>query len=86
VVNLEMTGQLKRSIRWYEVLIRCVSSRHLFLSYFDILHVDGKSLLGESYDTRRSYLESSIKEIPGFVSVGKRRGLEAEDLCSANSR
>ena len=44
-------------------------SRHLCLVFFDILHLDGKSLLREPYANRRSLLESVLHTIQGFVSV-----------------
>jgi DNA ligase-4 len=47
-------------------------SRHLCLVFFDILHLDGVSLLERSYDERRRCLESVIREIPRFVSLYPR--------------
>jgi hypothetical protein len=43
-------------------------NRHLCLMWFDVLLVDGRSLLGETYGARRKLLEESVREIPGFVS------------------
>lgn len=42
-------------------------NRHLCLVFFDVLHLDGESLLDRSYDERRKVLENVIKLIPGFV-------------------
>lgn len=42
--------------------------RHLCLVFFDVLHLDGESLLDTKYDDRRKALESVIKVVPGFVS------------------
>jgi DNA ligase-4 len=45
-------------------------NRHLCLVFFDILHLDGVSLLETRYEERRRRLESVVKVIPGFVSYG----------------
>lgn len=42
--------------------------RHFMLVFFDILLLDGRSLLEESYGKRRNLLHNTVKEIPGFVS------------------
>lgn len=42
--------------------------RHHFLAFFDVLFLDGESLLNETYDTRRSVLERVVKPVKGFVS------------------
>lgn len=44
-------------------------SRHLCLVFFDVLHLDGASLLETRYDDRRRLLEGAIRAIPGFVSM-----------------
>jgi len=41
--------------------------RHLQLVFFDVLHVDGRGLLGETYATRRRLLQDIITVVPGFV-------------------
>jgi DNA ligase-4 len=51
--------------------------------FFDILLLDGNSLLWESYETRRTKLEDVITTIPGFsmlaerTPINMRRGLES---------
>jgi DNA ligase 4 len=44
-------------------------TRHLMLVFFDILYIDGRSLLMEPYSTRRSMLEELILPIEGFVGA-----------------
>lgn len=46
-----------------------VPNRHHFLAFFDVLYLNGESLLNETYDARRSVLESVIRPIKGFVSL-----------------
>ena len=46
--------------------------RHLCLAFFDILLLDGKSLLKETYDRRRQYLEMVIRPIDGFAFIAER--------------
>lgn len=41
--------------------------RHLCLVFFDILHLNGQSLIDMEYDTRRELLESVVAPIYGFV-------------------
>jgi DNA ligase-4 len=41
--------------------------RHFQLVFFDVLHVDGRGLLGEQYATRRARLREIITVIRGFV-------------------
>ena len=42
-------------------------TRHFLLVFFDILHIEGQSLLDESYQRRRQQLEEIIHVIEGFV-------------------
>jgi hypothetical protein len=42
---------------------------HLMLVFFDILYIDGRSLLMEPYSTRRSMLEELVLPIEGFVGA-----------------
>lgn len=44
-------------------------NQHFMVVFFDMLYVDGKSLLQEPYSTRRALLKDTIREIEGFVSV-----------------
>lgn len=44
-------------------------NRHLCLVFFDVLHLDGTSLLEIPYEERRRALESVVKIVPGFVST-----------------
>jgi len=44
-------------------------NRHFMVVFFDMLYVDGRSLLQEPYSTRRALLKDTIREIEGFVSV-----------------
>ncbi|EIW71652.1 hypothetical protein TREMEDRAFT_73368 [Tremella mesenterica DSM 1558] len=46
--------------------------RHLCLAFFDVLSIDGESLLRESYDVRRKTLERIVRPIPGFAFVAER--------------
>ena len=45
--------------------------RHLCLVFFDVLHLDGESLLQRGYDERRKILEGVVRTVPGFVSSGR---------------
>ncbi|KAJ9121395.1 hypothetical protein QFC24_004733 [Naganishia onofrii] len=59
-------------------------SRHLYLSYFDILHINGQSLLDQSYNSRRSLLESVIRIIPGFCQLAERTNIDiSQGMASA---
>ena len=44
-----------------------LGNRHLCLAFFDVLHLDGRSLLLTPYERRRAVLERLINVIPGFV-------------------
>ena len=43
------------------------NDRHLCLAFFDILHLDGESLLSQPYSKRRTLLEAVTRTIPGFA-------------------
>lgn len=45
------------------------TDRHLCLVFFDVLYVNGESLLLETYEQRRAVLETIVQPIPGFVSA-----------------
>lgn len=42
-------------------------TRHFLLVFFDVLHIDGQSLLDEPYQKRRRKLEEIVQVIEGFV-------------------
>ena len=44
-------------------------TRHFLLVFFDILHIEGRSLLDEPYQKRRQKLEEVVEVIEGFVRV-----------------
>ncbi|WVQ96118.1 hypothetical protein IAU59_003220 [Kwoniella sp. CBS 9459] len=47
-------------------------SRHLCLVFFDVLLVNGESLLHHTYEARRAILEEVIRPIPGFSTLAER--------------
>ena len=47
---------------------RIDNHRHLCLVFFDILHLDGESLLQTPLVSRRRLLEKVVRTVPGFVS------------------
>ena len=51
-------------------------SRHLALVFFDILHLDGQSLLNEPYSQRRSLLESLIVQRYGYTMLARRVAID----------
>lgn len=51
---------------------RTNSDRHLQLIFFDILHLDGTSLLYHTYTQRRNLLESVVRPIHGFAAIAER--------------
>ncbi|CAK9780671.1 unnamed protein product [Cutaneotrichosporon oleaginosum] len=59
-VNSEMTPSLPSG------------HRHLCLAFFDILHLDGESLLNSPYCERRRLLESVVFPIEGFSFIASR--------------
>ncbi|KAE8267193.1 hypothetical protein A4X09_0g5152 [Tilletia walkeri] len=61
-------------------------SFHLGLVFFDVLHIDGESLIAKSYDYRRTVLESIIKPIPSFVVLAERTKLDFGPLSHAQQR
>ncbi|KAI5120358.1 hypothetical protein M0805_006881 [Coniferiporia weirii] len=65
---------------------RCPSrpdaNRHLAIVFFDILFLNGNSLLSLEYSLRRSVLENVVRPIPQYAFIAHR---EEIDLSSANS-
>ncbi|EJD08532.1 DNA ligase/mRNA capping enzyme, partial [Fomitiporia mediterranea MF3/22] len=57
--------------------------RHLALVFFDILYLNGRSLLSESYYSRRATLESVIRPIPKYAFLAHRTEipLSGPQLC-----
>ncbi|KAK9326261.1 ATP dependent DNA ligase domain-containing protein [Lipomyces orientalis] len=53
---------------------------HLMAVFFDVLCVDGTSLLSHTYEYRRSVLESLISEIPGNSMLVQRQRVDLKDL------
>ncbi|WWD04258.1 hypothetical protein V865_002326 [Kwoniella europaea PYCC6329] len=47
-------------------------NRHLCLVFFDILYLDGQSLLHKRYEDRRALLETVIRPIQGFSQLAER--------------
>jgi len=60
-------------------------NRHLCLVFFDVLHLDGTSLLDTSYEGRRRCLEKVVKVIPGFVSHTWQSALMGSHISSSGS-
>ena len=42
-------------------------ARHFLLVFFDILHIEGQSLLDEPYQKRRQKLEEIVRVVEGYV-------------------
>ncbi|KAK9369252.1 ATP dependent DNA ligase domain-containing protein [Lipomyces kononenkoae] len=53
---------------------------HLMAVFFDVLCVDSTSLLAQSYEYRRSVLESLVTEIPGISMLAQRQSVNLKDL------
>jgi DNA ligase 4 len=51
-------------------------TRHLALIFFDILFIDGQSLLFEPYSKRRALLESVIQQRHGYAMLAKRTPID----------
>ena len=49
---------------------------HLAVVFFDVLRVDGRSLLAEPYETRRTVLETLVKPIEGFAMLAERERID----------
>ncbi|KAG8745643.1 hypothetical protein FRC10_007340 [Ceratobasidium sp. 414] len=45
------------------------AARHLALIFFDILSLDGQSLLGRPFEQRRKILEEVVRCVPGWVGI-----------------
>ncbi|WVQ66382.1 uncharacterized protein L199_004562 [Kwoniella botswanensis] len=52
--------------------VRPQQNRHLCLVFFDILYLDGQSLLHKRYEDRRALLETVIRPIQGFSQLAER--------------
>ncbi|OCF46055.1 hypothetical protein I317_00143 [Kwoniella heveanensis CBS 569] len=50
-------------------------SRHLCLVFFDVLYIDGLSLLHHAYEARRAILEEVIRPLPGFAMLAERMSI-----------
>ncbi|OCF77906.1 hypothetical protein I204_01909 [Kwoniella mangroviensis CBS 8886] len=53
-------------------LVNTQQNRHLCLVFFDILYLDGQSLLHKRYEDRRALLETVIRPIQGFSQLAER--------------
>lgn len=51
-------------------------TRHLALVFFDILLLDGVSLLSSPYSERRAILEQTVKVIPGYSMLAERECID----------
>ncbi|KDQ19564.1 hypothetical protein BOTBODRAFT_28144 [Botryobasidium botryosum FD-172 SS1] len=67
-------------------------TRHFMVVFFDILLLNGVSLVKQSYEDRRRMLESVVTVIPGFTALAERteidmrvNPLEALENCFADS-
>ncbi|KAF8586434.1 hypothetical protein K439DRAFT_1387139 [Ramaria rubella] len=47
--------------------------RHLMIVFFDIMFLNGGSLLGKGYNERRALLERTINVVPGYVTLTRRQ-------------
>lgn len=52
------------------------SDRHLKVVFFDVMFLDGRSLLEEDYQTRRAQLERLVCPILGFASLSQRERID----------
>jgi DNA ligase-4 len=55
------------------------------LIFFDLLCIDGESLLEQPYDLRRSLLEGSIKTIEGFSAIAEREEVRPKQMSEVDS-
>ena len=53
-------------------------TRHLALVFFDILLLNGQSVLHKPYSERRALLESLVKVIPGYAMLADRFPVSCE--------
>ena len=61
-------------------------TRHLAIVFFDILLIDGVSLLSSGYAERRAALERVIKTTPGYAILAERTCIDltlpdADEVC-----
>ncbi|CAD6883877.1 unnamed protein product [Tilletia laevis] len=61
-------------------------SFHLGLVFFDVLYVDGESLIARTYDDRRAVLESIIRPIPSFAILAERTKIDFGPTSRAEQR
>lgn len=47
--------------------------RHPLLAFFDILHLNGLSLLKTPYEERRAMLEQTVGRLEGFVGISRQQ-------------
>lgn len=52
------------------------SSRHLKVVFFDVMFIDGLSLLDKCYRDRRAQLECLVNPILGFASLSHRERVD----------
>ena len=57
--------------------------RHLALVFFDILHLDGCSLLAEPYYQRRRLLESIVQTCHGYAMFAERVAIDMSNTVQA---
>lgn len=53
-------------------------NHHHYLAFFDILYLNGQSLLNETYETRWAALESVIQPVAGFSQLVERRPINVK--------
>lgn len=58
------------------------AQRHLCLAFFDILHLDGESLLDKQYAFRRRMLRQVVRDIQGFVSGSNVGAADAKSFLA----
>jgi DNA ligase-4 len=56
-----------------------VPARHLALVFYDVLLLDGQSLVFDTYEQRRAVLESLIRPVEGYVRVASDSPAAATD-------
>ncbi|KAK0558831.1 hypothetical protein OC844_004856 [Tilletia horrida] len=59
---------------------------HLGLVFFDVLHIDGQSLISRSYEERRAALEAAILPIPLFAQLAERTKVNFGTIEHARDR
>ncbi|QRV88820.1 ATP-dependent DNA ligase [Ceratobasidium sp. AG-Ba] len=59
--------------------------RHLALVFFDILYLDGQSLLDTAFEQRRKLLEQVVHRIPGWVGLSDGVWISLSDSTNDNN-